>query len=149
MKGRLSESAIIRNVAEVASWRLARIVIKQLQRMKHTLSGDDSELKTTWDEICVQIQNDKSLHWDAYEFTARQLVEGYLPKLSDHEREAIWLQTQSGFEWSLEEAVERDPNPVVDDEIIDHVLHEYVYAEAGRWSNLRIREFIDRSAMRD
>ena len=39
-----------RAVAQLAARRIARKVITDLQRMKHTLSGDDSELKTTWDE---------------------------------------------------------------------------------------------------
>lgn len=67
----LSESRIVKAVAEAAAKRIARRVILGLQRMHHTLSGDDSELVTTWDEICVQVQYEQSFFWDAYDETVR------------------------------------------------------------------------------
>jgi len=149
MKQHLSESEIVKNVAAAASWRLARKVIKMLQSIKWTLSGDDSELKTTWDEICVQVQYEKSFYWDAYDSTVRQHVAAYLDDLSKNEHEAIWLQTSAGFEWLLDEPEERESTPIVDDEIVDYVIHEYIYREADRWSNARIRKFIERSVQRD
>src|SRR5262249_36406818 len=142
-------SMIVRAVAEAASKRIARKVILALCQMKHTLSGDDSELKTTWDEICAQVQYEESLYWDTYDCTVRSIVEGYVVELPHHEREAIWLQTDQGEEWDSEEPDEREPYPVSDTDIVDFLVHKYVYTEAGRWSNARIRAFIDRSAMRD
>jgi hypothetical protein len=56
----MSESAIVREVAEKAARRITRKVIATLQQMTDRLSGDDSELKTTWDEICAQLQYEKS-----------------------------------------------------------------------------------------
>jgi hypothetical protein len=145
----LSEAGIVRAVADAASKRIARQVISALCQMKHTLSGDGSGLKTTWDEICVQLQYEESFNWDVYDYTVRSLVEGYVLELSKHEREAIWLQTDQGEDWDGDEPEQRDPYPVFNDDIIYYVTHKYVYAEAGRWSNTRIRAFIDRSAMRD
>ena len=149
MSDRLSESAIVRAVAQEAATRLSRRAITALQKMKHTLSGDGSELKTTWDEICVQIQYAESFSWDAYDLTVRSLVSGFVDELVRHEREAIWLQTDAGTDWDCDEPQDREPYPVVDDDIVDYLLHQYVYAEAGRWSNVRIRAFIDRASMRD
>jgi hypothetical protein len=146
---KLSKMKIVRAVADVAAKRMARRVILALCQMKHTLTGDDSELKTTWDEICAQIQYEKSLDWDAYDQTVRSLVDGYVLELPKHEREAIWLQTDPGEDWDCEEPEQRDPYPVIDDDITHYLTHKYVYAEAGRWSNTRVRAFIDRSAIRD
>jgi hypothetical protein len=145
----LSEAAIVRAVAEKTASRMTRKVISALRRMRHTLSGDDSELKTTWDEICAQVQYEKSLDWDAYDLTVRSLLSAYVEELEQHEREAVWLQTDAGTDWDCEEPTEREPYPVVYDEIVDYLLLQYVYAEAGRFSNARIRTFIDRSSMRD
>src|SRR5215472_1762471 len=59
----LSESAIVRAVAERVAKRLTRKVIATLQQMREKLAGDDSELKTTWDEICAQVQYEESFYW--------------------------------------------------------------------------------------
>ena len=145
----LSEAGIVRKVAEAASQQVAHKTIRDLQRMKHTLSGDDSELKTTWDEICAQVQYEQSFHWDAYDLTVRQIVSRYVADLQSHERAAIWQQTDAGIDWECGDPKTREIDPVIGDEVIDRITNEYVYLEAGRWSNQRIREFIERSARRD
>jgi hypothetical protein len=149
MTDSLSESAIVRAVAKEAARHITRKVINRLQSMKHTLSGDDSELKTTWDEICAQVQYEESFYWDAYDETVRSYLTGYVAKLPKHEREAIWLQTDAGGDWDCEEPEDRESNPVLDDDIVDYLAREYIYVEAGRWSNARIRAFIERASMRD
>jgi len=140
----LTESDIVRQVADFASRHVARQAIRDLQRMKHTLSGDDSELTTTWDEICAQVQYEQSFH-----LTVRQIVSRYVADLQAHERAAIWQQTDAGIAWECGDPKTREVDPVIDDEVIDRITSEYVYLEAGRWSNQRIREFIERSARRD
>jgi hypothetical protein len=146
----MSESAIVREVAEKAARRITRRVISALQKMKDTLSGDDSELKTTWDEICVQIQDQKSFHWDAYDETVRRIVEDQLAPLSSHEREAIWLQTEASDDWSCKDEEDREPAPPVSvDDIVDWMTNEHVYEQAANWSNARIRAFIERSTVSD
>jgi hypothetical protein len=149
MSRSLSESTIVREVAGVACARIARKTIAALKRMKDTLSGDDSELKTTWDEICVQVQDEHSFYWDAYEKTVRSVVTTHAGELVPYEREAIWLQTKSGIDWDSDDLESREDYPVFDDEIVDYITTEHVYAEADRFSNSRIREFLDRTSIRD
>ena len=149
MSGGLSESSIVRAVAEASARRITRRVIRELRQMTDTMSGDDSELKTTWDEICAQVQDQESFHWDAYDATVRLIVQGHVATLSKHERDAIWLQTDAGSDWDCEEPSDREADPVQDDDIVDWVTREYVYAEAGNWSNGRIRAYIERSSRRD
>lgn len=93
----LSEFGIIRAVAEQAAARVARKVIRNLQRMHHKLSGEDTEVRTTWDEICVQVQYEYSYYWDVYDETVRSLLAVYVEKLAEYEREALWLQSDAGF----------------------------------------------------
>ncbi len=149
MSDHLSEPAIVSAVAHEASRRITRKVIADLQRMKIVLSGDDSELKTTWDELCAQVQYEESFHWDVYDETVRATIGGLVDELPKHEREALWLQTDAGHDWDCEEPQDRERYPVCNDDIVDYLAHEYVYREAGRWSNKHIRAFIERSEMRD
>ena len=145
----LSESAIVRAVAQDAARRITLRVIRTLRQMRDTLSGDDSGLQTTWDEICAQLQYEESLHWDVYHETVCGIVRAHIGDLPKHERQAIWLQTDNGINWEIEKPEKREPNPVCDDDIINWLTHEYVYAEAANWSNARIRAYVDRSNMRD
>jgi hypothetical protein len=145
----LSNSAIVQAVAREAANRATRRVITQLQRLNDTLSGDDSELENVWDEICVQLQDEESVQWDAYEETVRMLVETIVEKMPQLDRQAIWMQTDAGFKWDGEDPTERDPYPVSNEDIVGYIIHEHVYEAAGRWSNKRIRAFIDRSSERD
>ena len=144
MNDQLSESRIVKAVADQACHRVARKVIRYMQQLTDTLSGEDSELKTAWDEICAQVQFEYSFYWDAYEAELERSTGWYVSDLSTHEREAIWLQTEPGIDWKWEEPEDREPNPVFNDDIATHIIREYVLHEAGRWSNARIRKYIDR-----
>ena len=147
MSERLSETAIVCAVAHEAAQCITRKVIAYLQSRTDTLSGDDSELKTTWDEICVQVQVQESIYWDDYDDTVRDIVRGYIFELPKHEREAIWWQTDARVDWDCAEPEDREAYPMFDDDIVDYLVRKYVYAEADRWSNARIRAFTDRMDM--
>ena len=142
---KLDESVVIRELAQGVCRRITRRTIAALQRLTNVcLSGDGSRLKNTWDEICVQVQQEESIFWDAYDNSARAAVAAEVLKLQPLERDAIWLQTPEADDWVCGK---RDSNhyPVYDDDIVGYIITEYVYAEAGRWSNSRIRAYIDGS----
>jgi hypothetical protein len=141
---RLSEDTIISEVADRACRQITRKAIAALRAIKDVLSGDDSALVNAWDEICVQIQGEQSLYWDAYEETVRGVVTSALSGLAPFELDAIWLQTQEGQEWSCDDEEDREPDPVCEEHIAEYIAAEYVYAEAGSWTNRRIRAYLDR-----
>lgn len=145
----LSQCSIVLALADQAAHRITKKVISEMQKMTHLLSGDDSGLKTTWDEICVQVQDEPSFYWDTYDEVVRSVVARNLGELPKHEREALWLQTPEGSDWDCEDEQDREPYPVADDDIIEYLTSEYIYAEAREWSNTRIRAFLDSSARRD
>jgi hypothetical protein len=66
-----------------------------------------------------------------------------------HEREAIWLQTDAGFDWRWDDEDARKPNPVYDGDIVEYLVHEYIYGEAENYTHVRIRAYIDRSDRSD
>ena len=144
MSDKLNEADIVRRVAEIAADRVTRNVIRDLEQMTERLSGDDFELKTTWDEICVQIQDQESVVWDAYDEIVRGMVGVFVAELPRHEQEAIWLQTEAGIEWTCEEPEKREPYPVNQNEIVDQLACD-VYSKAADWSNARVDAYLRRT----
>lgn len=145
----LSKNRIIRAVADEAAKRVCRRAVAVLQKMRHTLSGDDSELKTTWDEICVQAQGEESMFWDAYEIAMRDALAWPVSQLAVHELEALWLQTREGQDWDFENEDDREANPVCDDDVLRYLVRDHLMALAGNWSNPRIRAFLDSASLWD
>jgi hypothetical protein len=132
-------------VARNACNRVTRKTIAALQKLTECkLSGDDSELANAWDEICVQLQTEESWACEAYDDTVRAFVAKFLDELPPYERLAIWLQTDDGWDWEADKH-EPSESPALDmATLVEYVTAEYIYAEAGRWSNRRIRAFLDR-----
>ena len=149
MERSLSEFGIVRQVAELAASRVTKLTIAHLEDMEATLSGEGSGLASCWEEICVQVQFETSVHWDSYYATVHALVESFVVELPEHEKDALWLQTDESDEWESDPPSERDPYPVLVDDIVTYLLDEYVYAAAGSYTNERIEEFIDRQSFRD
>jgi len=144
LMGPLSESAVIERFAEAICHRITRKVIAHLQSMKELMSGDDSGLANTWDEICVQLQYEKSAFWFAYDETVRAIVSGHVENLASHEKAAVWLQTREAQEWQDEPPEDRSADPVRDIAIVDYLLESHVYSQAMEWSNQGIRAYLDR-----
>jgi hypothetical protein len=88
-------------------------------------------------------------HWDTCDETVKTIVGNYVCDLPLHEMEAIWLQTEQCSDWKYENPETRDAYPVVDDDIIEYITNEQIYAEARSWSNARIRSYIEQSTMED
>lgn len=145
-----TQDRIVKALARAVALRLSRRAVVRLQKAHHTLSGDDSELKTTWDEICAQVQGDESQFWDAYESAMSDALAWDVSQLPIHEKQALWLQSPEGEDWDCQDDERKEVEPPVsDDDIVRHLVQDYLLAEAGRWSNPRIRAFLDRSSMQD
>ena len=144
MSGSFSESDIVRQLAERVCSRVTRRVIRSLQRnTDDRLSGDDSDLKNVWEEVCVQVQGEESADWSAYESTIDGLVELEVEALVSFEREAVWLQTEHAFDWNQERSAEPGPIPVLANDITRYIV-DLITAQAMEWSNPRIRQYIER-----
>jgi len=134
---------IIATFADAAVEHAAKEVIRGLQRLRNTpMLGGDSVLKNTWDEICVQVQYEESLCWDAYNDIARTFIDGALHRLSPQELHAIWLQTEAGFNWFGEHDLDAEI-PFCRDDVVEHVLRA-LHNHAANWSNERIRVYLER-----
>ena len=142
---------VIDEVAERLCERIARKVILKLQKME---ACGVSDLKNLWNEICVQVQSEQSITWDLYDNMVKGFVFGFVEKLKNYEQVAIWLQTDAGIDWlwkltdnaeieNLSMPIDNkgEHAPIDIDDVVDYVTCEYVYREAGRWSNREIRDF--------
>jgi hypothetical protein len=95
------QKRLLSELADQETRRISRRVIRLLQAMKDgLLSGDDSILENAWEEICVQVQDQKSFHWEACEDTTLCVILQEVEKTSVLARQVIWLQTDRGQEWA-------------------------------------------------
>jgi hypothetical protein len=109
--------------------------------MQDLLSGDDSGLHNTWDEICVQQQLEHSFSWSAYEATMYTFIEHRVSQLQPYELDALWLLTLESDEWDCELKEERDSYPVSDSDVVSYLMGELL-SEASDWCNERISRYI-------
>jgi hypothetical protein len=126
----------------------------QLTRSKHRLSGDDTDLSNTWEEICVQVQGERNYFGEAYDCAMRDAVLGALIFLDRNVRESLWLHTDDGehLRSELEIAEEdgltsqadyvRPDIPTDDDAIARHIIANHVLPLALNYMNSRIERFL-------
>lgn len=135
---------IISQFAERHCERICRATIKALQKITDcNLSGDDSVLKNTWDEICVQMQSEESYAWDAYVQTITATIAFEVERLPRPEQEAIWLRTPQGVDWAIDLEDEPAAVAICLDDITQYILHDFVLSKAGNYHNQRIEKYLD------
>ena len=73
---------ILADLANQAFKQIARKVVRTLRETTHgMMSGDDSPLRSLWDEICVQVQGNESAYWDVYLDTIAGFIQKEVDKL--------------------------------------------------------------------
>lgn len=90
------ERRLLRTAASAVRASLVDSVITALQRMPAHLSGDDSGLDTAWDEVCVQIQCEESIFWDAYVQTIDSCITAAIFELAPALMDTLSAATTSG-----------------------------------------------------
>jgi hypothetical protein len=137
--------------ADISADTIVDDTICRLQeRTDCRLSGDDSNLQNVWAEICVQMQGEESVAWDAYVGMIDASLLSAVDALKPVERQSLWLETEGGLEWQDENEDDDDGErakdrtaPVDVDEIVNY-LKELLLAEAADFENDNIRRFLDR-----
>ena len=93
-------------------------------------------------------QQERSGVWEAtYEASIRAVLEGEVAELDESTRLAIWQQTGDGIGWSADQGERREN--YCDDDLARFILNQYVLPAAERYSNARIRRFIQRHEQAD
>jgi hypothetical protein len=133
---------IIDYLATKTSEKISNQVIRELRKMKdYMLSGDVSPLENTWDEICVQVQHQHSIHWELYLDMILDLTKEKLENFDKKLLMAVWLQTDEGINW-IESEEDKDIITYCSYNITEYML-EYVLNKAADYSNKRIQEYLD------
>lgn len=150
MERPMSESLIVHAFAMEACERATRKTIRVLQEMDCCLmAGDDSGLTSAWDEVCVQVQGEESGAWEAYESTIQDILTAEFGKLSSHEQDAIWLQTDEGENWTYGDEDRRGSAPGPTDDSVEFLMRKFLFSKAANWTNKRISQYLERSYERD
>jgi hypothetical protein len=130
-------------VAKTAATRIVAQTVSWLQTLEATLSGDGTVLDNVWEEICVQVQYEESTLWDAYKETVLTDFAARFGELEYHVQIALGLQTPEGFEWRFANEPDGSNNPPTnDDDIAAYLWSEYLLPQAERYTNKRIRRFL-------
>lgn len=102
-------------------------------------SGEDTILKNTWEEICVQVQGEESIYWDIYEETIYNFIKEELEKMPPAISNLIcYFGSINNFR--LEEEEEGIFIGDGEDEIYRSVMKA-----AGDYTNKRIENYLDPS----
>lgn len=145
-----TESDVLKNFTDDIADRIVRKAIVEFRGIKST-SGDDSELKNAWEEICAQVQFESSYFWEIYDGAAWEIISHHASYLKPHEILAIWFQTDKGQDWqctpvTIEERHDKtagDPPPACMDDI-ERYIQLRLYDKAENYSNKRIEKFLKR-----
>jgi hypothetical protein len=147
------QKTLIRKYATVAAESITTEIIAELKSYTATMSGDDSGLKNIWEELCVQVQGEESFYWEAYQETVRTSVLGRLEALGYHDLASLWLQTDNGCDWDVENDEADTPlsqrltaAPCVPydlNDIATYLVSEYVLRFAENYTNKNIEAYLN------
>ena len=118
-------------------------VIEQLESVNEDnflLSGDDSGLKNTWEEICVQAQGEGSFHWNVYE----EVIGNFI--VSELEKQPAAIQILLSYVGSIDSEFEyredEDPYVIFQEAAIKEVT-DHIMMTAGYYENENISRYLD------
>jgi len=138
------EQQIVAAWAKQLSDEIIKATIASLGEIDVTLSGEDSGLTNTWEEICAQVQDEESCDWDAYVEVMDDFLGSAVAELGSSARSALWAVTDDGWDYIYEHHAEEDGSatvPVFDQDIVA-MLREELLSAAANYSNSNIRRYL-------
>lgn len=135
---------LVRQMASDIAARAAVRAVRHLSKIPSTLSGDDSGLRTTWEEFCVQVQGEQSFFWEDYQLTVRQCISGVLSRLPNLEVVALWLQSDAAIDWLADHEDERKLPPVFEPDVVE-VVYDIVWRIADESRNPRVVRYLSQA----
>ena len=146
---------LLRRHASAIGARIARATARDLKLYRDNLpSGPDSGLKNVWEEICVQVQGERSFFWDEYRHIAMTHITHRVDALPDIKRRMFWAGSPDGMMWidEHEEAKYAPPVPGDDvptgdtDDVANWLFDDYLVPLADDYRNRRIERFLERES---
>lgn len=134
------------SLSKILSKKIARQTIRWMQG-QNTAIGI-GYLENLWDDVCYQIQAERSYSWNHYDFAIMTYVISKLEELNGYEANAIWLQTDNAYDHLVDmedKGISIDSKftpmrslPYVDD-MARYIVNEYIYIQANTWRNDRLK----------
>lgn len=137
-------SELVRRFAAELTGRAAARAVHQLSRMPGGLSGDDSGLRTAWQEFCVQVQGEESFFWEEYQETVKQVAHGVVSRLTRLESTAIWLQSDEAIDWMVEHEEGSELPPVSEADVVE-VVYSAIWRLADRSRSSPVVRYLARA----
>jgi len=136
---------IVYEFADFLANKISNKVERKLKKLKEGCmqSADDSGLINLWEEICVQMQFEEYFCWDLYEKLIEDYIESQVDLLLPYEKTALWLQTEKGINWEIENEGKDGSFTYIVNDIVKYIAEKYIYSKAREYSNVRIRRYLD------
>lgn len=133
------ESNILSELIDKHIQTIVNKVVFQIRRVPKDamISGDDSGLKSHWDELCVQVQDEHFQNWNLFDDLVENICEDKYKELPDP------IQYALSYKACELNDVAYEPDTVFP-ELIVEMLKEKVYEYAMNYENRQIREYIYR-----
>lgn len=135
---------ILAAYADAHCKKIARQVIRELKAMAagDPFFGDDSGLESFWEELCVQVQHREPFRLSGHEGVTDFHIHRKVEDLWDHEKMAVWWQTDHPYE--LYDGEEEDIEGFEYDlpVIVAHIRDRYILPAAASFRNRRIRAWL-------
>lgn len=141
-------AALVRELATDVAGRAAARTVRQLSRMPAGLSGDDSGLRTAWEEFCVQVQGEESCFWEEFQQTVKQCIHGVVSRLRSLESTSVWLQSEAAIDWLVQHEQGRELPPVFEPDVVE-VIYSVVWRLADESRSPRVLRYLANSQEMD
>ncbi len=137
------------NLSKSLSEKIARQTIRWLQGQNTAI--DIGYLENLWDDVCYQLQAERSYSWNHYDVMIRIYVISKLEELHEYEASAIWLQTEGAYDHLVDMeydgiSIDSRFTPMgssnFEDEMARYIVNEYIYSQANTWRNDRLKQLL-------
>jgi len=120
-----------------------RVVNKIKSTTKAAMSsGDDSGLRSVWDELCVQVQDERFDEWDLLDDMVSLICEGEFDKLEGAIQFALTFS-------ACEKYGEDFDNDCAYPELVSDMIKDKVYDYAMNFENRQIKYYLERRLTSD
>lgn len=137
----LTESLCISHIQNYHSKFIVDKVIRALKRQKKLLlSGEESGLKNLWEEYCVQLQQERSYHFETYIETLKNFIDDEISKQPQEIQKVLDFSENENFD--KEDEFENNEFHYSRDNAIDEILKE-INTISLNFENKNIRKYLD------
>jgi len=140
----MSEYSILFSLKEYHTKIMCDKVIKTLKQLRgdSLLESSDHGLKNTWEEICVQLQDEESVFWNAYDETVEQTINFIFKKVDNEIIKFLSIMNDDEFYITEKDNFKYEDYALSTDSACDVVKNE-VYNQARIFINNNIKRYLD------